>query len=172
MEGSERRGLGRPGQKTRGGSGRRAGHRDGAMARVERGMSVVEVWRPGLAEAEVGLGIGLCGIEGGGLVEQEVTLRGRAGGIEGRGSVGEIKMQEDGRNDGRVGEKGEDGHLAATSGAEQRQDRVDAREEQGPANPRGGWRVERVRDRAERLVVLRVWCVRVGMAPPEACRWR
>jgi hypothetical protein len=51
--------------------------------------------------------------------------------------VGEVEMEEDGGDDRRVGEEGEDGHLAAASGAEQRKDLVDAREEDGPADPRG-----------------------------------
>jgi len=46
-------------------------------------------------------------------------------------------MEEDGGDDGRVSEKGEDGHLATASGAEQGQDFVDASEEDGPADPRG-----------------------------------
>ena len=38
----------------------------------------------------------------------------------------QVEMQEDSRNDGWVGEKGEDPHVAATSGAEQRQHLIDA----------------------------------------------
>jgi len=59
-------------------------------------------------------------------------------GEEGRGTVGEVEMEEDGGNDGWVGEKGEDGHLAtattlrAVPGAEQRQDLVDASDQQVP----------------------------------------
>jgi hypothetical protein len=40
-------------------------------------------------------------------------------------TVGEVEMEEDGGYDGRVGEKGEDGHLATAGGAEQRQDLVE-----------------------------------------------
>jgi len=46
-------------------------------------------------------------------------------------------MEEDGGDDGRVGEKGEDGHLSTASGAEQRQDLVDTSEEDRPADPCG-----------------------------------
>ena len=45
-------------------------------------------------------------------------------------------MEEDGGDDGRVGEEGEDGHLATARGAEQRQDFIDPGEEHRPADPR------------------------------------
>jgi hypothetical protein len=104
--------------------------------RVRR-VSVVEAGRQGLVEAEVGLGITIREVEDGGLVEQEVTLWRAARGGEGWGAVWEVEMEEDGGDDGRVGEKGEDGHLAAARRAEQGQDFVDACEQHGPSDPRG-----------------------------------
>ncbi len=48
-------------------------------------------------------------------------------------------MEEDGGDDGRIGEEGEDPHLAAAGGTEQRQHVVDASEQDGPADSgRGG----------------------------------
>jgi len=46
-------------------------------------------------------------------------------------------MEKDGGDDGRVGEEGEDGHLATTSGAEEGKHLVDPGEEHGPADPSG-----------------------------------
>ena len=43
-------------------------------------------------------------------------------------------MQEDGFDDGGIGEEGEDPHLAATRRAQERKHLVDAREEDGPAD--------------------------------------
>ena len=85
------------------------------MGGEARAVSVVEARRSGLIELEVWLGVRVGEIEGGGLVEQEVALRRAARGGEGRGSVGEIQVEEDGGDDGRVGEEGEDGHLAAAT---------------------------------------------------------
>jgi len=45
-------------------------------------------------------------------------------------------VHEDGGEDGRVGEKGEDLHGAATGRTEERQDLIDPGEEHGPADPR------------------------------------
>ena len=48
-------------------------------------------------------------------------------------------MEEDGGDDGRIGEEGEDPHLVAAGGTEQRQHVVDPREQDGPADSgRGG----------------------------------
>jgi hypothetical protein len=99
--------------------------------------SVVEAGRQGLIELEAWVELRVRGVEGGGLIEQEVTLGRAPSGGEGRGAVWEVEMQEDGGDDGRVSEKGEDGHVAAARGAEQGQDFVDACEEHGPSDPRG-----------------------------------
>jgi hypothetical protein len=50
---------------------------------------------------------------------------------------GEVEVEEDDGNDGRIGEEREDLHLAATGGTEQRQHVVDASEQDGPSDPRG-----------------------------------
>ena len=48
-------------------------------------------------------------------------------------------MEEEGGDDGRIGEEGEDPHLAAAGGTEQWQHVVDPREQDGPADSgRGG----------------------------------
>ena len=120
----------------RGGDGQ-LGRGDGAVGGRVRRESVVEAGRQGLIEAEVGLGLRVRGVEGGGLIEQEVALWRAASGGEGRGAVWEVEMEEDGGDDGRVGEKGEDRHLATARGAEQRQDLVDPGEEHRPSDPRG-----------------------------------
>jgi hypothetical protein len=112
------------------------GHRDGGVGGGVRVVSVVEARRQGLVEHEVWVGLGVRRIEGGGLIEEEVALWRAARGGAGRGTVGEVDVEEDGGYDGRVGEKGEDGHLATAGGAEERQDIVDASEEHGPSDPR------------------------------------
>ena len=115
----------------------RWGHRDGTMGGGVRQVSVAEGGRQGLVELEARVRICVGGVESGGLIEQEVALWRAARGGEGRGSVWKIEMEEDGGDDGWVGEKGEDGHLAAAGGAEERQDLVDASEQDGPADPCG-----------------------------------
>ena len=88
----------------------------------------------GASEVEV------VGVEGRCLIEEsgeEVALRWPAGGREGRGLVGEVEVEEDGGDDGRIGEEREDPHLSAAGGTEQRQHIVDASEQDGPADPRG-----------------------------------
>jgi hypothetical protein len=50
--------------------------------------------------------------------------------------VGEIEVEEDGGDDGRIGKERDDPHLSAAGGTEQRQHVVDAREQDGPANSR------------------------------------
>jgi len=83
-----------------------------------RQVSVAEGGRQGLVELEARVRICVRGIEGGGLVKQEVALWRAARGGEGGGTMGEVEMEEDGGYDGRVGEKGEDGHLATARWAE------------------------------------------------------
>ena len=94
------------------------GHRDGAVGGGVRGVSVVEAGGQGLVELDVGLGLGVRRIEGGRLVEQEVALWRAASGRDQRRAVREVEMEEDGGDDRRVGEEGEDGHLATARWAE------------------------------------------------------
>ena len=57
------------------------------------------------------------------LVEEpreEIALGRSAGGREGRGIVGEVEVEGDGGDAGRIGEKREDSHLATAGGTEQR----------------------------------------------------
>jgi hypothetical protein len=54
--------------------------------------------------------------------------------------VGEVEVEEDGGDDGRIGQEREDPHLAATRGTEQRQHVVDPSEQDGPADSRRGGR--------------------------------
>ena len=51
--------------------------------------------------------------------------------------MGEVQVEEDGGDDGRVGEEREEAHWATAGGAEQGQDLIDAGEEDGPADARG-----------------------------------
>jgi hypothetical protein len=67
------------------------------------------------------------------LVEEEIALRRPACRCHGRGSVRQVEVNEDGADDGRIGEKGEDPHLPATARAQERQDLVDVSEKLGPA---------------------------------------
>ena len=99
-------------------------------------LSVVEVAWQGLVEVEVGRRLGLGGIEARRLVDREISLRRPASGRERRGPVGEVEVQKNGGDDGRVGEKGEDLHGAAAGRTEERQDLIDPGEEHGPADPR------------------------------------
>ena len=74
--------------------------------RLDAGDSGVEVVGQGLVEVEVRGGIGLGGVEGGGLIEEldeEIPLRRSSGGREGRRLVGEVEVEEDGGDDGRMG---------------------------------------------------------------------
>ncbi len=52
-----------------------------------------------------------------------------------------FEVQEDSGDDRRVGEEGEDPHLSAATGTEQRQYTINTGEERGPADagPFGGW---------------------------------
>ena len=52
--------------------------------------------------------------------------------------MGQLEVLQDRDDDGRVGEEGEDSHLATTSGAEQWQHLVDASEQHGPRPTFGG----------------------------------
>ena len=91
-------------------------------------------------EALVGDVLGLGGVEGRCLIEEpgeEIALGRSARGREVRRFVGEVEVEEDGGDDGRIGEEREDPHLTATGGTEQRQHVVDASEQDGPADLRG-----------------------------------
>jgi hypothetical protein len=77
------------------------------LAGVTSGASEVEVVGLGLVEVEVWDGLGLGGVERGCLIEEpreEIALRRSARGREGRGFVGEVEVEEDGGDDGRVGQ--------------------------------------------------------------------
>jgi hypothetical protein len=52
--------------------------------------------------------------------------------------VGEVEVEEDGGDNGRIGQKREDLHLGAAAGTEERQHIVDPREQDGPADSGGG----------------------------------
>jgi hypothetical protein len=54
------------------------------------------------------------------------VVRGRA---RGAGFVGKVEVEEDGGDDGRIGQEREGAHLAATGGTEQRQHVVNASEQ-------------------------------------------
>ena len=91
-----------------------------SYGRPDSGDSEVEVVGEGLFELEVGDGLGLGGIEGGRLIEEpleEITLGRSASGREGRGFVGEVEVEEDGRDDWRISQKREDPHLGAATHA-------------------------------------------------------
>ena len=88
--------------------------------------SVVELVGQRLVEHEFWDGLGLGGIEGRGLVEKQISLGRAAGRRDGRGRAGQLEVLQDGDDDGRVGEEGENPHGAATCGAQKRQHLVDA----------------------------------------------
>ena len=90
----------------------------------------------GTARSVVGDVLGVGGVKARRLVQHEVTLGWAASRCEGRGLVGKVEVNEDGGDDGWVGEEGEDPHGAAASRAEERQDLVDTGEEHGPADAR------------------------------------
>ena len=98
--------------------------------------SVVEVAGQRLVELKVGYGLRIGWVEARRLVEQEVPLRWAASGREGRRPVGKVEVQEDGGEDGWIGQEGEDLHGAAAGRAEERQDLIDPGEEHGPADAR------------------------------------
>jgi hypothetical protein len=99
--------------------------------------------RSRLVEVEGRSGLGLREIEGSarsvvrGLVEKEVALGRPARGCHGRGPVGQIEVNEDGPDDGWIGEEGEDPHLTAAARTQERQNFVDPCEKLGPADSRG-----------------------------------
>jgi len=99
-------------------------------------LSVVEFVGQRLVEQEVGHGLGIGGVEARNLVEQEIPLGRAASGREGRRSVGQVEVNEDGGDDGRIGDEGEDLHGAAAGRTEERQDLIDPGEEHGPADTR------------------------------------
>ncbi len=68
-------------------------------------------------EGVIGHGFRLGQIEGRSLIEQEISLRWTPGRREGRGQVWQVEVQENGGDDGRIGEKGEGLHLAAAGRA-------------------------------------------------------
>lgn len=105
----------------------------------DSGASEVDVVGQGPVELEVGDGVGLGGVESGRLIEEpggDDAPRWSAGGREGRGVVGEaltpcngpwgarFEVEEDGGDDGRIGQERQDPHLAATRGTEQWQHAV------------------------------------------------
>ena len=99
------------------------------------GASEVEVVGRGLVELEIWDGLWLGGVERGCLIEEpgeEIALGRSARGSEGRGLVRDVEVEEDGGDDGWIGEEREDPHLTATGGTEQRQHVVDASEQDGP----------------------------------------
>ena len=51
--------------------------------------------------------------------------------------VRELEVVQDGDDDGRIGDEGDDPHEATTGGAEQRQHLVDASQKDGPPNTSG-----------------------------------
>ena len=59
---------------------------------------------------------------------------GARAGVRGGGPVGKVEVEEDGTDDGRIGEEREDPHLAAARRAQEGKHLVDAREEDGPAD--------------------------------------
>ncbi len=85
------------------------------------GGSGVEVVVDGLVE--VGDGVGLGRVEGRRLIEEpceEIALGRSSSGREGPGFVGQVEVQEDGRDDRRIGQKREAPHLGAAGGTQER----------------------------------------------------
>jgi hypothetical protein len=73
------------------------------------GASGVEVVGRGLVEVEVRDGVGLGGVEAGGLIDEldrELVLGRSARGRNGRRLVRQVEVEEDGRDDGRIGQVG------------------------------------------------------------------
>jgi hypothetical protein len=71
--------------------------------------SGLEVVGQGLVEVEFWDEVGLGGVEGGGLIDEfdrELALGRSARGRQWRGSRGEVEVEEDGGDDGRIGEHG------------------------------------------------------------------
>jgi hypothetical protein len=100
----------------------------------DTGASEVEVVGRRLVEVEVWDGLGLGGVEGRCLIEEpgeEIALGRSARGREGWGFVREVDVEEDGGDDGRIGQKREDPHVGAAGGTQERQHVVDASEQDG-----------------------------------------
>ena len=121
-----------------------AGKALGGESSVGRTAAEVEVVGQGRVEIGVGDRLGLGWVEGRCQIEEpgeEMALGWPAGGREGRRFVGEVEVEEDGGDDGRISEEREDPHLTTTGRTEQRQHVVDASEQDGPADLRGRGRV-------------------------------
>ena len=106
------------------------------LPRGAKRFSVVEVVGQRLVELDGWDGLGIGRVKARCLVEQEGSLRRAASGREGRRPVGKVEVQEDGGEDGWIGQEGEDLHGAAAGRAEERQDLIDPGEEHGPADAR------------------------------------
>ena len=106
------------------------------LPRGAKRFSVEGVVGQRLVEQEVGNGLGIDGVEARRLVQHEVTLGWAASRCEGRGLVGKVEVNEDGGDDGRIGDEGEDLHGAAAGRTEERQDLIDPDDEHGPADAR------------------------------------
>jgi len=130
-----------PGDGDGSGAGRRWARRlgpDGADAAPPSGTRR-------LIEVELRDGVRVGGIKGGGLVEVvgglaiqgEVGLGWSASRGEGGWMGGQVEVAEDGHDDRRIGEDGQDAHLGATAGAAQGRDLVDAGDEARPAGTGG-----------------------------------
>jgi hypothetical protein len=79
-------------------------------AGLDSGASGLEVVGQRLVEFEVRDGLGRGGVEGGRLIEEpgeEIALGWSARGRDGRGFVGEVEVEEDGGDDGRIGQERE-----------------------------------------------------------------
>ena len=74
------------------------------MRELEANRSGVELVGQGLIEAELWDGLALGGIEARRLVEEEVSLGRAACGRDGWRPIGQLEVQEDGSDGGRVGE--------------------------------------------------------------------
>lgn len=107
-----------------------------AVERVRERLVELE-FRERLVEVELRRRLGLGRINLGRLVEEEVTLRWPTGGRDWRGPVGQIEVNEDGAEDRRIGEEGEDPHLATTVRAQQGEHLVNPSEKLRPAAPSG-----------------------------------
>ena len=93
--------------------------RGSPAGRPDEGASGLEVVGQRLVELEVGNGVGLGEVEGRSLIEEaieEIGLGRSAGRREGRGCVGEIEVEEDGGDDGRIGKERDDPHLSTAGG--------------------------------------------------------
>jgi hypothetical protein len=99
--------------------------------------SGIPVLGSGLIELVLRAGLGIGEVEGGGLVEVEFGLgRAASGGDTGR-PMGQIEVEEDALDGGGEGDEGDDAHLTAAGGAEEREHLVDAGQELGPEHAAG-----------------------------------